>query len=134
MAAAVSAPGCSAKLTSDSRASVTPRQADRTMASRGLADASTMAATRRKHPASATLDPPNLCTTHLSILYTAQSAWGCSAIPFEVRIDELRPETARQRGTLIARPGASKGPSSLEKVACGAFSDISFVSAGKKRG
>jgi hypothetical protein len=24
--------------------------------------------------------------------------------------------------------------SSLEKVACGAFSDISFVSAGKKRG
>jgi hypothetical protein len=25
-------------------------------------------------------------------------------------------------------------PSQLEKVACGAFSDIAFVSAGKKRG
>src|SRR6202795_4484896 len=90
MAASVSAPGCSARLTSDSSASVTPRQADRTTASRGLADASTIAATRRKHPASATLDPPNLCTSHLSIFHTAQPALGRSAIPFEVRIDELR--------------------------------------------
>src|SRR6202162_2644237 len=32
-------------------------------------------------------------------------------------------------------PGSSlAAASSLEKVACGAFSDISFVSAGKKRG
>src|ERR1700682_2380834 len=101
MAAAVSAPGCSAKLTSDSSASVTPRQAERTTASHGLADVSTIAATRRKHPASSTLDPPNLCTSHLSIFYNAIPALRRSAIPFEV----LRLETARQRGTLIALPG-----------------------------
>src|SRR5260370_41234499 len=62
--------GCSASATSSSSESVTPRQADRTMASRGFDDASTISATRRKQPASATLEPPNLCTTHLLILHT----------------------------------------------------------------
>ncbi len=40
------------------------------MASRGFEEASTISATRRKQAASATLEPPNLCTTHLSILHT----------------------------------------------------------------
>jgi hypothetical protein len=35
-----------------------------------------MSATRRKHPASATLEPPNLCTIHLSILDTHPGSRG----------------------------------------------------------
>ena len=45
------------------QASVTPLQADSTTASRASGCDSTMAATRSKHSASATLEPPNLCTT-----------------------------------------------------------------------
>ena len=70
MAGMKSPSGFSARLTSASNASVTPRQADSTTASRGLGDASTISATRRKQPASATLEPPNLCTIHLSMLHT----------------------------------------------------------------
>jgi hypothetical protein len=52
----------SARVTKASSASVTPRQADSTTASRGFGEASSISATRRKQPASATLEPPNLCT------------------------------------------------------------------------
>ena len=51
---------CSASVTSDSSASVTPRQADSTTALRGAGSASMIRATRSMHAASATLDPPNL--------------------------------------------------------------------------
>ena len=56
--------GRSASATEFSNASVTPRHAESTTASRGFEEASMMSATRRKQPASATLDPPNLCTIH----------------------------------------------------------------------
>src|ERR1700722_4334650 len=59
----------SASVTRLSNASVPPRQADSTTASRGLGDASMISATRRKQPASATLEPPNLCTIQLSMLH-----------------------------------------------------------------
>ena len=54
---------CSAFATSDSKPSVTPLQADNTTPKRDGAQLSRMVATRRKQSASATLDPPNLCTT-----------------------------------------------------------------------
>ncbi len=53
----------SASATMRSSASVTPRQADSTTPRRPGGAASRMAATLRKQSASATLDPPNLCTT-----------------------------------------------------------------------
>src|SRR6185312_447736 len=46
-----------------SKASVTPLQAESTMPTRAAGRESMIAATRRKQPASATLEPPNLCTT-----------------------------------------------------------------------
>src|ERR1700678_4313458 len=73
--------GLSARVTKPSNASVTPRQADSTTASRGLGDASTMSATRRKHPASATLDPPNLCTIQLSMLHARPFSLGVLVAP-----------------------------------------------------
>jgi hypothetical protein len=56
----------SASITSSSKPSVTPLQADSTIASRGRRCDSTMSATRWKQLASATLEPPNLCTTQAS--------------------------------------------------------------------
>ena len=58
----------SAASTSASRSSVTPRHADRTTAWRGAGSASRISATLRKQAASATLDPPNLCTRHASTI------------------------------------------------------------------
>ena len=55
-------PPRSAALTSASSASVTPRQAERTAATRGRGSSSRIRATRSMQAASATLDPPNLCT------------------------------------------------------------------------
>src|SRR5208282_737970 len=52
-----------AKLTSSNNESVTPLQADSTTARRSWGCDSTIAATRSKHCASATLEPPNFCTT-----------------------------------------------------------------------
>src|SRR4030095_8700618 len=54
-----------------SRASVMPRHADMTIACRSP-PCSTMRATRRKQSASATLEPPNLCTVQLLSLIIAQ--------------------------------------------------------------
>src|ERR1700722_19750803 len=76
----------SARVTKPSNASVTPRQADSTTASRGLDEASRMSATRRKQPASATLDPPNLCTIQLSILHARPFSLGVLVAP---KLDEL---------------------------------------------
>ena len=58
--------------TSRSSASVTPRQADRTTPRRFCGCASRMSATRSKQAASATLEPPNLCTTQRSVAWE----WG----------------------------------------------------------
>ena len=76
----------SARVTKPSNASVTPRQADSTTASRGLDEASMMSATRRKQPASATLDPPNLCTIQLSILHARPFSLGVLVAP---KLDKL---------------------------------------------
>src|SRR5688572_1019908 len=65
---------CSASETSPSSASVMPRQADRTIAWRLAPPSSTMRATRRKQSASATLEPPNLCTIQeLSVISPSHS-------------------------------------------------------------
>src|SRR3984885_12920469 len=70
----------SASVTSSSKPSVTPLQADSTIASRGRCCASTMAATRSKQPASATLEPPNLWTTQnwVSVLDMGVSGGTCA--------------------------------------------------------
>ena len=52
----------SADDTRPSSMSVTPLQADNTTAVHAFASDSTMRATRSKQAASATLEPPNLCT------------------------------------------------------------------------
>src|SRR5690349_6773922 len=59
----------SARATSPRRPSVTPRQAESTTPSGPGGRFSRMLATRLKHSASATDDPPNLCTTQ------AEGSW-----------------------------------------------------------
>src|ERR1700722_6701262 len=76
----------SARVTKPSNASVTPRQGAGPPAPRGVDEASRMSATRRKQPASATLDPPNLCTIQLSILHARPFSLGVLVAP---KLDEL---------------------------------------------